>query len=78
MKCRYEFKNNHGEWVSTVRPDLGPGMSERIWGALRTTDENIDLCFSVKTELFSALTALLGVSLCSLTQVRILQFRLKF
>ncbi|KAF3454451.1 hypothetical protein FNV43_RR04898 [Rhamnella rubrinervis] len=57
---RYEFKNNHGEWVSTVRPDLGPGRSERIWEAVRTTDENIDLCLSVKTELRSALTALLG------------------
>uniref|UniRef100_A0A5B7BDI1 Amidase domain-containing protein n=1 Tax=Davidia involucrata TaxID=16924 RepID=A0A5B7BDI1_DAVIN len=57
---RYEFKNNHGEWVSTVKPDLGPGISERVWEALRTTDEYTDLCHSVKTELRAALTDLLG------------------
>uniref|UniRef100_A0A2N9HTQ1 Amidase domain-containing protein n=1 Tax=Fagus sylvatica TaxID=28930 RepID=A0A2N9HTQ1_FAGSY len=57
---RYEFKNNHGEWVSTVKPDLGPGISERIWEALRTTDENVDVCHSAKTELHAALNALLG------------------
>ncbi|GMY20423.1 amidase 1-like [Fagus crenata] len=58
---RYEFKNNHGEWVSTVKPDLGPGISERIWDqALRTTDENVDVCHSAKTELHAALNALLG------------------
>uniref|UniRef100_A0A2N9EVQ6 Amidase domain-containing protein n=1 Tax=Fagus sylvatica TaxID=28930 RepID=A0A2N9EVQ6_FAGSY len=57
---RYEFKNNHGEWVSTVKPDLGPGISERTWEALRTTDENVDVCHSAKTELHAALNALLG------------------
>ncbi|KAF7112649.1 hypothetical protein RHSIM_RhsimUnG0207700 [Rhododendron simsii] len=60
---RSEFKNNHGEWVSTVKPDLGPGISERVWAAVRSTDENIDVCHSVKTELRAALTALLGVSI---------------
>uniref|UniRef100_A0A2N9H459 Phorbol-ester/DAG-type domain-containing protein n=1 Tax=Fagus sylvatica TaxID=28930 RepID=A0A2N9H459_FAGSY len=60
---RYEFKNNHGEWVSTVKPDLGPGISERTWEALRTTDENVDVCHSAKTELHAALNALLGVSI---------------
>ena len=58
---RYEFKNNHGEWISTVKPDLGPGISERVWEALRTTDEKVDVCHSVKTELRAALIALLGV-----------------
>ncbi|PSS19646.1 Amidase [Actinidia chinensis var. chinensis] len=57
---RYEFKNNHGEWVSTVKPDLGPGISERVWKALRSTDENTAVCHSVRTELRAALTALLG------------------
>uniref|UniRef100_A0A2N9GU94 Uncharacterized protein n=1 Tax=Fagus sylvatica TaxID=28930 RepID=A0A2N9GU94_FAGSY len=55
----YEFKNNHGEWVSTVKPDLGPGLS-RVWEALRTTDENVDVCHSVKTQLCAALNAFLG------------------
>uniref|UniRef100_A0A2N9GJ97 Amidase domain-containing protein n=1 Tax=Fagus sylvatica TaxID=28930 RepID=A0A2N9GJ97_FAGSY len=59
-KHRYEFKNNHGEWVRTVKPDLGPGISERVWEAVKTTDENVDVCHSVKTELRAALNALLG------------------
>ncbi|KAM1994602.1 hypothetical protein PS2_010424 [Malus domestica] len=59
-KNRYEFKSNHGEWVSTVRPDLGPGIGERIWAAVRSTDENVDVCHSVMTELPAALTELLG------------------
>ncbi|KAF7153678.1 hypothetical protein RHSIM_Rhsim01G0080800 [Rhododendron simsii] len=59
--ARSEFKNNHGEWVSTIKPDLGPGISERVWAAVRSTDENINVCHSVKTELRAALTALLGV-----------------
>lgn len=58
---RYEFKENHGEWVSTVKPSLGPGIAERVWEALKATDENIDVCHSVKAELRAALTALLGV-----------------
>ncbi|KAK0601916.1 hypothetical protein LWI29_028740 [Acer saccharum] len=57
---RYEFKNNHGEWVTTVKPDLGPGISERVWEAVRTTAEKIDVCQSMKTELRAALTDLLG------------------
>ncbi|XP_061338008.1 amidase 1-like [Gastrolobium bilobum] len=57
---RYEFKNNHGEWVSAVKPDLDPGISERVSEALRSTGENIDMSHSVKGELRDALTALLG------------------
>lgn len=62
-KCRYELKNNHGEWVSTVNPDFDPRMPERVQGALRTTDKDIEQCHSVKTEFRAALSALLGVSL---------------
>ena len=58
---RYEFKNNHGEWINTVKPDLGPGISERVWEALMTTDENLDICHSVKSEARAALIDLLGV-----------------
>ncbi|KAF2298322.1 hypothetical protein GH714_022190 [Hevea brasiliensis] len=50
LKRRYEFKNNHGEWVTTVKPDLGPGISERVWEAIQTTGESIDICYSVKAE----------------------------
>ncbi|GFY90598.1 amidase 1 [Actinidia rufa] len=57
---RYEFKNNHAAWVSTVKPDLGPGISERVWEAVRSMGEKTDACHSVRTELRAALTALLG------------------
>ncbi|RWR76662.1 amidase 1 [Cinnamomum micranthum f. kanehirae] len=56
---RFEFKNNHGEWVSTVKPDLGPGIFERVWEALKTTDEDTDKCQMVITELRAALGDLL-------------------
>ncbi|KAF5769484.1 putative amidase [Helianthus annuus] len=57
---RFEFKKNHGEWVSTVKPNLGPGLSERILDALNTSEEHIGACESVKTQLQEALAALLG------------------
>lgn len=68
------MKNNHGEWVDMAEPDLGPGISERVRDALRTTDENIGFCHSMKSELREALTLLLGVlshSLSSLLDDRI-------
>ncbi|CAN6981233.1 unnamed protein product [Brassica rapa subsp. trilocularis] len=60
MLQRYEFKMNHGEWVSSVKPEFGPGISERIEEAIRASDEKIDLCRLVKTELLTALSTLLG------------------
>lgn len=56
---RHEFKKNHGEWVTSVDPKMGPGISERVWEAVRSTDENIGFCHSVKTELRAALSNLL-------------------
>ncbi|GKV20645.1 hypothetical protein SLEP1_g30742 [Rubroshorea leprosula] len=63
LLLRYEFKNNHAEWISRVNPDLGPGISEGVWEAVRTTGENIDTCHSVKIEFCAALSALIGVSI---------------
>ncbi|XP_057250338.1 amidase 1 isoform X3 [Beta vulgaris subsp. vulgaris] len=60
---RYEFKINHGEWVSSTKPILGPGINERVWEAVRATDDKIDICHSVRTELRAALASLLGVSI---------------
>ncbi|XP_043719848.1 amidase 1-like [Telopea speciosissima] len=59
MLQRYEFKSNHEEWINSVKPDLGPGISERVQDALRTTSENIDICNAVGNEFRTALTALL-------------------
>ncbi|KAL1192946.1 Amidase 1 [Cardamine amara subsp. amara] len=57
---RYEFKMNHGEWISSVKPEFGPGISARIQEAIETSDEKIDLCRSVKPQLLTALSTLLG------------------
>ncbi|KAH9604589.1 hypothetical protein KSS87_006582 [Heliosperma pusillum] len=59
---RYEFKNNHGEWISSIKPNLGPGIKERVWEAVSSIDDDIDICLAVKTELRSALTSLVGDS----------------
>ncbi|XP_076883777.1 amidase 1-like [Bidens hawaiensis] len=57
---RFEFKKNHGEWVSTVKPNFGPSLAERILDAINTSGEHVDACESVKNQLREALTALLG------------------
>ncbi|KAF8038734.1 hypothetical protein BT93_B1321 [Corymbia citriodora subsp. variegata] len=60
LLSRYEFKKNHEDWVSAVKPNLGPYIAENVRGALQITEENVDICWSVKKELHSALTSLLG------------------
>ncbi|KAJ1389291.1 Amidase signature domain [Sesbania bispinosa] len=57
---RYEFKQNHGEWVLAVKPNLGPEIAKSVEEALQTTGENIDTCHYIKKELRAALNALLG------------------
>ncbi|CAO2836661.1 unnamed protein product [Amaranthus hypochondriacus] len=59
---RYEFKVNHGEWVSSTKPELGPGLKERIWEAVSSNDDKVDICKSVMTEFRDALTSFLGDS----------------
>lgn len=58
---RFEFKANHGEWVTTTKPKLGPGISERVAEALSATDENMKCYMALRTELRAALSALLEV-----------------
>ncbi|XP_044467758.1 amidase 1-like [Mangifera indica] len=55
----YEVKKNHGDWVTTVKPEFGPGIYEQVWEAMRTSADNIDACQSMRVELRAALTALL-------------------
>jgi Asp-tRNA(Asn)/Glu-tRNA(Gln) amidotransferase A subunit family amidase len=56
---RYEFKMNHEEWINSVKPDLGPGISGRVRAALETNNENIGHCLKAKDEAREAVNALL-------------------
>uniref|UniRef100_A0A453DL65 Uncharacterized protein n=1 Tax=Aegilops tauschii subsp. strangulata TaxID=200361 RepID=A0A453DL65_AEGTS len=57
---RSEFKANHAEWVNTVKPNLGPGIRERVQEAIASEDDSaMDDLHAVRTEFKSALAALL-------------------
>ncbi|KAL6329680.1 hypothetical protein AAG906_026417 [Vitis piasezkii] len=38
-----EFKTNHEEWVKSVKPRLGPEVSDRVLAAINTTHANIKI-----------------------------------
>ncbi|XP_020084616.1 amidase 1 isoform X2 [Ananas comosus] len=59
---RFEFKANHGEWIYAVRPNLGPGIQERVSEVLTTKYENMECCYGIRAELQACLTGLLGDS----------------
>ncbi|KAK3027477.1 hypothetical protein RJ639_041083 [Escallonia herrerae] len=56
---KYEFKTNHEEWVKSVRPRLGPDVSDRVLAAITTPHENIKSLYKVRTEMRAALQNLL-------------------
>ncbi|XP_057849890.1 outer envelope protein 64, chloroplastic isoform X1 [Cryptomeria japonica] len=56
---RYEFKMNHEEWVSTVKPHLGYEISVRVRAALESTEEKIQSCLKARNEMREALCNLL-------------------
>ncbi|SPT20996.1 unnamed protein product [Triticum aestivum] len=57
---RSEFKANHAEWVNTVKPNLGPGIRERVQEAIASEDESaMEDLHAVRTEFKSALAVLL-------------------
>ncbi|KAM6554529.1 hypothetical protein CsatB_015291 [Cannabis sativa] len=56
---RYEFKSNHEEWVKSVKPKLGPGVSDCVYAAIKTTYDNIKTLYKVRTEMRATLQSLL-------------------
>lgn len=56
---RHEFKSNHHEWVESVEPKVGPGVSSRVLEALTTTHDNVKTLYKVRTEMRAALRSLL-------------------
>nr|KYP60562.1 Glutamyl-tRNA(Gln) amidotransferase subunit A [Cajanus cajan] len=55
----YEFKTNHEEWVKSVKPRLGRGVSDRVIAAMNTTHDNIKTLYKVRTEMRGAFQRLL-------------------
>ncbi|KAH6831684.1 translocon at the outer membrane of chloroplasts 64-V [Perilla frutescens var. hirtella] len=56
---RHEFKINHEEWVKSIKPKLGPDISNSVWAAINTTHENVKSLYNVKAEMRAALRGLL-------------------
>lgn len=60
---RWEFKENHEEWLNTANPDLGPGIAARVQAALETNGELVSLVLQIRNEARFAINDLLKVSL---------------
>ncbi|KAJ7968214.1 outer envelope protein 64, mitochondrial [Quillaja saponaria] len=59
---RHEFRTNHAEWVTSVKPKLGPGVSDHVLAAINGKHEshdNIKTSYKVKTEMRGAFQSLL-------------------
>lgn len=56
---RDEFKHNHGEWISLVKPVLDPSISAEIYETLESADTDIECYKSIRDEMRSAINSLL-------------------
>ncbi|KAH6763413.1 translocon at the outer membrane of chloroplasts 64-III [Perilla frutescens var. hirtella] len=55
----HEFCQNHNEWINTVKPTFDPVISAQIPEVLDSTDADIEKCHTIRSELRSAINALL-------------------
>ncbi|KAL5563247.1 hypothetical protein UlMin_032994 [Ulmus minor] len=55
----YEFKSNHEEWITSVKPKLGRNVSGCVNEAIKTTYENVKTLYKVRTEMRAAFQSLL-------------------
>ncbi|XP_057767406.1 outer envelope protein 64, chloroplastic [Salvia miltiorrhiza] len=55
----YEFRQNHHEWINSVKPTLDPVISAQLRETLDLTDADIEKCRTIRSELRSAINALL-------------------
>ncbi|KAL6627606.1 hypothetical protein ACP70R_031332 [Stipagrostis hirtigluma subsp. patula] len=53
-----EFKANHAVWINTVKPNLGPGIRERVHEAIASEEGPMEDFYALRSEFKSALTAL--------------------
>ncbi|XP_011084169.1 outer envelope protein 64, chloroplastic isoform X1 [Sesamum indicum] len=56
---RYEFKQNHDEWINSVKPSLDPVILAQIPDVSGLTDADIEKCNTIRSELRSAINMLL-------------------
>ncbi|KAK9278959.1 hypothetical protein L1049_028541 [Liquidambar formosana] len=56
---RHEFKHNHEEWISSVKPILDPAISAQIHEMMEMSETEIENCQSVRNEMRSAVNSLL-------------------
>ncbi|KAL0429558.1 UNVERIFIED_CONTAM: Outer envelope protein 64, chloroplastic [Sesamum radiatum] len=63
--CKYlniwwhEFKQNHDEWINSVKPSLDPVILAQIPEVSDLTDADVEKCNTIRSELRSAINALL-------------------
>ncbi|KAK6127746.1 hypothetical protein DH2020_038522 [Rehmannia glutinosa] len=60
---RHEFRQTHNEWINSVKPTLDPAISAQISEELDLTDADIEKYHTIRSELRSAINALLKVAL---------------
>lgn len=58
LLCRHEFKQNHGEWIKTVKPSLDPTVSSQV---REVTAKEVENCQAVRNEMRATLDLLLKV-----------------
>ncbi|GER43745.1 glutamyl-tRNA(Gln) amidotransferase subunit A [Striga asiatica] len=56
---RHEFRENHNEWINSVKPTLDPIISAQISVDLDLTDADKEKYYAIRSELRSAINALL-------------------
>ncbi|KAL0380167.1 UNVERIFIED_CONTAM: Outer envelope protein 64, chloroplastic [Sesamum angustifolium] len=59
---RHEFKQNHDEWINSVKPSLDPVILAQIPEVSDLTDADVEKCNTIRSELRSAINALLKVA----------------
>lgn len=58
---RHEFKNSHGEWITSEKPNLDTFVTEQMHDSLDITYSEIENIQRVRNDMKSALNALLKV-----------------
>ncbi|KAJ4848375.1 Outer envelope protein 64, chloroplastic [Turnera subulata] len=56
---RYEFKNNHGEWINSAKPSLDPMILAHVGEPAEMSDTEIEISRSIRNEMRSAINSLL-------------------